>query len=91
MTLYIDNKVDGEALFDLTERALELLVPIIGDRMKFLKKLNRLKAGHHQQEAATVAAVPAPSNDVQVMEIDALEEGDRPANLAEQESVNRYT
>jgi hypothetical protein len=35
--------IDGECLLNLTERSLELLIPIIGPRTKFIKKLNQLK------------------------------------------------
>lgn len=42
--LLAENKIDGTALHRLTERATELLIPIIGDRMKFLHHLDKLKA-----------------------------------------------
>ena len=35
--------IDGDALLCLTERALEMLIPVIGHRMKFLKIINELK------------------------------------------------
>ena len=38
--------IDGTALLSLIERALEILIPIVGHRMKFLKKLEELKAGN---------------------------------------------
>ena len=43
MIKHLDNRIDKEAMLELTERALELLVPIIGDRMKFISKLKKLK------------------------------------------------
>ena len=39
----LDNMIDGDALLSLTERALEVLIPVIGHRMKFLKLVNELK------------------------------------------------
>ncbi len=39
----LDNEIDGEALRTLTERALELLIPVIGKRMKFLKLIEEIK------------------------------------------------
>ena len=51
---HLENKIDKEALMELTERALELLVPIIGDRMKLLAKLVKFqkeaKAGVASEE-----------------------------------------
>ena len=38
----LDNMIDGDALLSLTERALEMLIPVIGHRMKFLKLVNEL-------------------------------------------------
>ncbi|XP_028416824.1 uncharacterized protein LOC114541031 [Dendronephthya gigantea] len=38
-----DNMIDGEALQSLTERTLELLIPIIGVRIKFLKLNEEVK------------------------------------------------
>lgn len=38
-----DNMIDGDALLSLTERALELMIPVIGHRMKFLKLISELK------------------------------------------------
>ena len=35
--------IDGEALLNLTERALELIIPVIGHRMNFLKLITELK------------------------------------------------
>jgi hypothetical protein len=35
--------IDGEYRLNLTERSLELLIPIIGPRKKFMKKLDKLK------------------------------------------------
>ena len=35
--------IDGDALLSLTERALELMIPVIGHRMKFLKLIDELK------------------------------------------------
>ena len=39
-----ENEVDGDAFLKLTERAVELLIPMVGPRMKFLTKLEYLKA-----------------------------------------------
>ena len=87
--LYIDNKVDGEAIYALTERALELLMPIIGDRMKFLKKLNRLKEGQQETINAVVPVFPsAVALDDQVIEI-GLREVEKKTDVAEQVPVNR--
>ena len=47
-----ENEVDGDALLKLTERAVELLIPMVGPRMKFLTKLEYLKA-QPQTEAET--------------------------------------
>ena len=33
----IENRIDSKALMALTERGMELLIPIIGDRMKFIE------------------------------------------------------
>ena len=38
----LDQKVDGFVLRNMTERALEALVPIIGDRVKLLVALKQL-------------------------------------------------
>ena len=48
---FTENENDGEALLSLTERSLELLIPIIGHRMKFLNLLTKLKdiADAHQR------------------------------------------
>ena len=37
--MLLDKKIDGLVLNNMSERSLEQLVPIIGDRVKFLKKL----------------------------------------------------
>ena len=51
----IENKVDGAALFSFTERTAELLIPIIGERMKFLKALKEWKtiANTNEEFAST--------------------------------------
>ena len=49
---FVENEIDKEALLELTERALELLVPVIGHRMKFLSKLKKL-----QEESERVSEV----------------------------------
>ena len=48
---FTENEIDGEALLSLTERSFELLIPIIGHRMKFLNLLTKLKdiADAHQR------------------------------------------
>ena len=48
---FTENEIDGEALLSLTERSLELLISIIGHRMKFLNSLTKLKdiADAHQR------------------------------------------
>ena len=50
---FVENEIDKEALIELTARALELLVPVIGHRMKFLSKLKKL------QESERVSEVPS--------------------------------
>ena len=35
--------IDGEYRLNLTERSLELLIPITGPRKKFMKKLDKFK------------------------------------------------
>ena len=50
---FTENEIDGEALLSLTERPLEILIPIIGHRMKFLNLLTKLKdvaAAHQRHE-----------------------------------------
>ena len=44
LTSFLDNMIDGDALHCLTERGLELLIPQVGKRMKFLKNLDELKS-----------------------------------------------
>ena len=48
---FTENEIDGEVLLSLTERSLELLIPIIGHRMKFLNLLTKLEdiADAHQR------------------------------------------
>lgn len=46
----IDNKIDGEVLMYLTERALETLIPVIGHRMKFLQLLEKLKLNKQEEK-----------------------------------------
>lgn len=49
---FTENETDGDqALLSWTERSLELLIPIIGHRMKFLNLLTKLKdiADAHQR------------------------------------------
>ena len=52
---FLDNMIDGQALECLTERALELLIPQIGKRMKFMKLLDELKS-------KTAKPLEAPTN-----------------------------
>lgn len=47
---FLNNEIDGDALFNLTERATELLLAIIGHRMKFLQALEKLKNGEKKRE-----------------------------------------
>ena len=39
----LEQKIDGFVLKNMSERALELLVPIIGDRIKVLAALKKLE------------------------------------------------
>ena len=57
LTSFIDNMIDGEALLSLTERGLELLIPQVGKRMKFLKKIDELK-----NKSKTAEPSEAPTN-----------------------------
>ena len=51
----IENKIDGAALFSFTETATELLIPIIGEIIKFLKALKEWKtiANTNEEFAST--------------------------------------
>ena len=48
----LENMVDGMALLCLTERALEILMPIVGHRMKFIKFLEELKESNDTTKEA---------------------------------------
>lgn len=63
-----ENEVDGDALFALTERAVELLIPIIGPRMKFLTKLDQLKAQPQNEQLQVLRVAPA-RNDIEDEEV----------------------
>ena len=50
--------IDGEALLSLTERALELMIPVIGHRIKFLKLITELKKKIESDNHVEVNEVP---------------------------------
>ena len=68
----LENMIDGTALLCLTERALEILMPIIGHRMKFLRLLKELEESNNQ--AMQEVDVDAPV--VEVEEVPINIEGD---------------
>ena len=60
-----ENEVDGDALLKLTERAVELLIPMVKPRMKFLTKLEHLKAQLQTEVETGDEQVEAPGNDAE--------------------------
>lgn len=60
MNQFAENQIDGEALLGLTERATETLIPIIGQRMKFLKLLEDLRG--KKTAAVTPPQLPVVDN-----------------------------
>jgi hypothetical protein len=51
----IDNKIDEDALVYLTEAGLEQLIPVVGDRMKFLHSLKSKRSASEKQNVASSA------------------------------------
>ena len=46
ITFFTENQiqVDGEALVSLTEKSLEILIPVMGHRYKFLKLIKNVQS-----------------------------------------------
>ena len=61
---FTENQRDGEALLSLTERASEILIPVMGHRMKFLKLMKNV-----QIEASTTTVRPLKDSASEVEEI----------------------
>ena len=62
---FTENQIDGEALLSLTERASEILIPVMGHRMKFL---NLLKNVHHEESTTTVRPLEESASEVEEVE-----------------------
>ena len=49
----IDNKIDEDALVYVTEAGLEQLIPVVGNRMKFLHFLKSKRSASEKQYDAS--------------------------------------
>lgn len=62
---FTENQIDGEALLSLTERASEILIPVMGHRMKFLKLMKNV-----QSEESTTTVRPLEDSSSEVEEVE---------------------
>ena len=61
---FTENQIDGEALLSLTERASEILIPVMGHSMKFLKSMKNV-----QIEASATTVRPLEDSASEVEEV----------------------
>ena len=64
-----ENQIDGEALVSLTKRASEILIPVMGHRMKFLKLMKTV-----QSEESTCTTTMRPLEEDSTSEVEEVEE-----------------
>ena len=62
-----ENQIDGEALVSLTERASEILIPVMGHRMKFLKLMKTVQS---EESTCTTTVRPLKEDSTSEVEVE---------------------